>query len=67
VGQDCPECGKPLLKRQGRFGPFVSCSGYPGCKYRPPREDSATGENGAVARKPATARAKRRVKEPVGS
>jgi DNA topoisomerase I len=37
TGEICPECGKPLVKRQGRYGPFVSCSGYPGCKYRPPR------------------------------
>ncbi len=29
----CPQCGKPLTKRMGRFGPFVSCSGYPDCKY----------------------------------
>jgi DNA topoisomerase I len=37
TGAQCPECGKPLVKRQGRYGPFVSCSGYPGCKYRPPK------------------------------
>ncbi len=37
TGEACPECGKPLVKRQGRYGPFVSCSGYPGCKYRPPK------------------------------
>ncbi|HEY8755767.1 MAG TPA: type I DNA topoisomerase [Candidatus Dormibacteraeota bacterium] len=37
TGEACPDCGKPLVKRQGRYGPFVSCSGYPGCKYRPPR------------------------------
>jgi DNA topoisomerase-1 len=67
VGQDCPECGKPLVKRQGRFGPFVSCSGYPGCKYRPPREASVPARNGGVARKPAAARAKRPAKEPVTS
>ena len=33
----CPDCGKGLVRRQGRFGPFVSCAGYPGCKYRPPK------------------------------
>jgi len=37
TGAACPECGKPLVKRQGRYGPFVSCSGYPNCKYRPPK------------------------------
>lgn len=29
----CPQCGKPLLKRKGKFGDFLSCSGYPDCKY----------------------------------
>ena len=33
VGRDCPNCGKPLVYREGRFGKFISCSGYPGCKY----------------------------------
>ena len=30
---ECPQCQKPLSKRVGRFGPFISCSGYPDCKY----------------------------------
>jgi ssDNA-binding Zn-finger/Zn-ribbon topoisomerase 1 len=34
----CPECGKPLVIKEGRFGKFVGCSGYPQCKYRPPRK-----------------------------
>ncbi|QHS51862.1 type I DNA topoisomerase [Edaphobacter sp. 12200R-103] len=29
----CPKCGKPLLLRQGQYGEFTSCSGYPKCKY----------------------------------
>lgn len=29
----CPQCGKPLRKLVGKFGPFVACSGYPDCKY----------------------------------
>lgn len=28
----CDECGKPMVARRGRFGPFLSCSGYPKCK-----------------------------------
>ncbi|HEY4869013.1 MAG TPA: DNA topoisomerase, partial [Candidatus Dormibacteraeota bacterium] len=32
----CPECGKPLRRRSGRRGPFIGCSGYPGCKYIQP-------------------------------
>ncbi len=33
IGEDCPECGKPLVKKFGRFGTFVACSAYPDCKY----------------------------------
>ncbi len=33
TGEDCPECGKPLVVRSGRRGKFVGCSGYPSCRY----------------------------------
>ena len=33
TGEECPQCGKPLVLRQGAYGEFVSCSGYPKCKY----------------------------------
>ena len=29
----CPECGKPLAKKKGKFGEFWGCSGFPECKY----------------------------------
>ncbi|NYT18567.1 MAG: DNA topoisomerase I [Methanobacteriales archaeon] len=29
----CPDCGKDLLKRLGRYGEFVGCSGFPRCRY----------------------------------
>ncbi len=29
----CPECGKPLIIRTGRFGRFYACSGFPACKH----------------------------------
>jgi DNA topoisomerase-1 len=29
---DCPNCGKPMQKRKGRFGDFWGCTGYPDCK-----------------------------------
>jgi DNA topoisomerase I len=29
----CPLCEKPLRQMVGRFGPFIACTGYPGCKY----------------------------------
>ncbi|MCF7836507.1 type I DNA topoisomerase [Candidatus Gracilibacteria bacterium] len=31
--QKCPECGKLLTVKRGRFGMFVGCSGYPDCKF----------------------------------
>jgi DNA topoisomerase-1 len=39
TGEDCPDCGKPLVKRVGRRGPFIGCSGYPSCRYV--RDDSS--------------------------
>jgi DNA topoisomerase-1 len=33
LGEKCPECGKELVKRWGRNGPFIGCPGYPECKY----------------------------------
>ena len=35
TGETCPECGKPLVYRYGKYGKFVACSGYPECKYVP--------------------------------
>ncbi|CAN5185103.1 type I DNA topoisomerase [soil metagenome] len=29
---NCPKCGKMLLKRAGKTGPFLGCSDYPKCK-----------------------------------
>jgi len=29
----CPDCGRNLIIRTGRFGRFVSCSGFPECRY----------------------------------
>lgn len=28
----CPKCGKTMIVKQGRFGPFLACPGYPKCK-----------------------------------
>ena len=29
--QKCDKCGRPLVQKKGRFGPFLGCSGYPEC------------------------------------
>jgi DNA topoisomerase-1 len=40
IGEDCPECGSPLVLKSGRFGDFIGCSGYSDpekkCKYTRP-------------------------------
>lgn len=33
TGEDCPECGSPLVIRKGKYGAFTACSNYPECKY----------------------------------
>lgn len=33
TGENCPECGSPLVIRKGKYGEFVACSNYPNCKY----------------------------------
>jgi DNA topoisomerase-1 len=34
VDENCPQCGKPLVIKSGRFGRFKACSGYPDCKFK---------------------------------
>ena len=29
----CPECGKPIVIKLGRFGKFYACTGFPECKH----------------------------------
>ena len=29
---NCPKSGDPMIKRKGRFGSFLGCSGYPECQ-----------------------------------
>lgn len=40
TGEECPECGSPLVIRNGKYGPFVACSNYPECKYIKQKEES---------------------------
>jgi len=32
--EKCPRCGRPLLIKDGRFGRFKACSGFPECTYK---------------------------------
>ncbi len=45
----CEDCGKPMLLRVGRHGPFLACSGYPECKNTRPAPGSKEEEK---AKKP---------------
>ena len=38
--KDCIKCGKPMIQKEGRFGPFLACTGYPECKHT----ESVNGE-----------------------
>ena len=31
--KDCPKCGKPMVQKDGRFGLFLACTGYPECTH----------------------------------
>ncbi|MCI0370902.1 MAG: type I DNA topoisomerase [candidate division NC10 bacterium] len=30
--QSCEKCGRPMVLKKGRYGPFLACSGYPECR-----------------------------------
>lgn len=36
----CEKCGKPMIKKMGRYGKFLACSGFPECRNtKPLKED----------------------------
>jgi DNA topoisomerase-1 len=48
IGEACDKCGMPMLKRVGKFGPFIACSGYPECtntrEVEAPEPETESGE-----------------------
>ena len=40
TGENCPECGSPMVFRLGRYGKFEACSNFPKCKYIKPNENT---------------------------
>ena len=38
-GEDCPNCGNPLLIKGSRYGDFIGCSGYTTCTFKKPKLD----------------------------
>ncbi|MBV8171099.1 MAG: type I DNA topoisomerase [Candidatus Eremiobacteraeota bacterium] len=36
IDEACPACGRPMKIKNGRFGKFIACTGYPECKTTKP-------------------------------
>ena len=34
--QECPNCGRMLVYKMGRYGKFLACPGFPECRYAKP-------------------------------
>jgi DNA topoisomerase-1 len=46
VDEECPLCGKRLVYRNGRYGRFLACSGFPSCRYIKKEEKEETQSTG---------------------
>jgi DNA topoisomerase I len=44
LDRQCPKCGGDLVVKFGRFGKFIACMKYPGCKYTEKTEDEKREE-----------------------
>ncbi len=44
IGEKCPECGKNLSLKLGRYGKFLACSGFPKCKFTKPYLEKGSTE-----------------------
>ncbi|MGN1400568.1 MAG: type I DNA topoisomerase [Bacillus sp. (in: firmicutes)] len=36
AGEDCEECGSPMVFKMGRYGKFMACSNFPDCRNTKP-------------------------------
>ncbi len=45
VDKTCEKCGKPMVIKRGKYGYFLACTGYPGCKHT----ESVNAMNGGQA------------------
>ncbi len=48
----CDKCGEKMVIKLGRFGKFLSCSGYPECKNAKPLEGEEKRENPEESKEP---------------
>jgi DNA topoisomerase I len=44
----CDKCGKPMLIKEGKYGTFYACSGYPDCKTTQSTNSTNGGEKTGV-------------------
>jgi DNA topoisomerase-1 len=44
----CDKCGKPMLIKEGRYGSFYACSGYPDCKNTQSTNSNGNGKSTGV-------------------
>ena len=43
--KDCEKCGKPMVVKEGKYGAFLACTGYPDCKYTESVNGGGKGED----------------------
>ena len=55
----CPECGRPMAVKYGRYGRFLACTGFPECRGSLPYQES-TGAHCPLCGKEIVARRSRR-------
>ena len=48
IDKQCPDCGKDMIIKAGRFGKFIACTGYPECRHTEPADDEEKKEEAAV-------------------
>jgi len=44
--EKCPKCEKILFIKLGKYGKFLSCSGFPDCDFAKPMDGEGVGEDG---------------------
>lgn len=44
----CEKCARPMVVKQGRYGAFLGCSGYPDCKSTQPVTSGSSGQTTGV-------------------
>ncbi|HHP50921.1 MAG TPA: type I DNA topoisomerase [Moorella mulderi] len=40
VEEKCPQCGRNLILKKGRYGKFLACPGFPECRFTKPYQES---------------------------